>query len=119
MKRLRSLLLAVALVPFAMLAQNAAPTPAADQQHKTDVDGHLNKLTEALNLSAEQQEKVRPILQHFLDKRAQVLANSQLSDAERKAKVEILHERADKQVRALLSDEQKTKLTQLEKSSHH
>jgi Spy/CpxP family protein refolding chaperone len=119
MKKLQLLLLACALfIPFALPAQNAAPVPTGDQQHKPDVDGHLNKLTEALSLSTEQQEKIRPILKNFLEKREQVFADGQLSDADRKAKIQALHEQADKQVRTLLSNEQKTKLTQLEENSH-
>ncbi|MBV9340036.1 MAG: hypothetical protein JO159_03995 [Acidobacteria bacterium] len=118
MKCLRLLCLATSfLIPLALPAQN--PNAASpDQKHEIDVDGHLNKLTEALSLTPEQQQKVRPILKNFLQKREELLANGQISDSERTARIQTLHARADKQVRRLLSDDQRTKLTQLEQDSH-
>jgi hypothetical protein len=119
MKCFRLLCLATSLLmPLAVRAQNPAPAASLDQKRGIDVDGHLNKLTEVLSLSADQQQKVRPILKGFLEKRQELLANGQLSASERTARIQTLHEQADKQVRRLLSEDQRTKLTELEQESH-
>lgn len=106
------------LMPLTLPAQNPDPATSPQQKRGIDVDGHLNRLAEALSLSAEQQQKVRPILNNFLEKRQELLANRHLSDSERTSRIQALHEKADKQVRALLSEDQRTKLTQLEQQSH-
>ena len=118
MNFIRSLALATVMaVAFGACAQTSTSTP--DQPHAsaqggTSVDQHLQMLSQSLDLTADQQAKIRPILASFLNARQKVLADTSLSDAQRRTRIQAMHEKADRQARKFLNQDQKKKLDQLE-----
>ena len=94
--------------PSAVNGQPAAQAPGSN------VDQHLKALSEKLDLSLDQQAEIRPILQHMLDARQKLMQDSSLSNEAREQKHKALHEKAVKQARQFLNDDQKKKLDQLE-----
>jgi Spy/CpxP family protein refolding chaperone len=92
--------------------QNAAPAgmPTVDQ--------HLKVLSDKLDLTAEQQAEIRPILQQMQDSFQKIRQDTSLSDQERHDRMKAVHAQADKQARPILNDEQKKKLDELEQEPH-
>jgi hypothetical protein len=105
---------AVALGAFGQTTASTAKHPQSSPSAGTNVDQHLQALSQGLDLTADQQAKIRPILSNFLDTREKVLADSSLSSDQRQQRIKAMHEKADLQVRKFLNDDQKQKLTQME-----
>jgi Spy/CpxP family protein refolding chaperone len=119
MNRFRSLALAtLLLVTFAAYAQQNAAPATAKSNSASAVDQHLQMLTEKLNLTADQQASIRPIVQQMMDRRQKLLDDKSLTDLERHQKMKALHEEALGQARTLLTDEQKKKLEAMEQEHH-
>ncbi len=83
-------------------AQDGVPT----------VESQLKVLTEKLDLTGDQQDKVKAILQELHDATLKLVQDKSLSHEERLAKVRPQRYKADKQIREFLSDDQKKKLDQ-------
>jgi len=73
------------------------------------VDDHVKKLTEKLSLTADQQTKVRAILEVQKQATQTVMKDKTLSMDEKHAKMKTMHDSVHARVRELLTDEQKTK----------
>jgi Spy/CpxP family protein refolding chaperone len=82
------------------------------------VEQHLKVLTEKLDLTGEQQARIKPILQELHDATLKIVEDKSLSHEERLAKVRPQRYKADKQIREILSDDQKKKLDQYLQGSH-
>jgi hypothetical protein len=82
------------------------------------VDGHLKVLTEKLDLTGDQQAKIKPILQELHDATQKLMQDESMSREERMGKVRACREKADKKIREILNDDQKEKLDQLEQEPH-
>ena len=82
------------------------------------VEGHLKVLTEKLDLTGDQQVKIKPILQELHDATQKLVQDKSLSREERLAKVRPQRYKADKQIREILSDDQKKKLDQYLQGPH-
>jgi Spy/CpxP family protein refolding chaperone len=109
------------LIAMPAAAQQTAETPsptsssnAAQQPQMSNADAHLRILSEKLDLSVSQQSKLRPILQNMLDERQRLMHDQTLSAEQRSEKERVLHEKADREARKFLSQEQKKKLDELE-----
>ena len=120
MNRIRSL--AVATILMFALTTVAQPTTNQDQQSPqagaAAVDQHLKMLTEKLDLTNDQQAKAKPMIQEMLDTRQKIMQDESMSRQERHDQLKALHEKADKDLREMLNDDQKKKLDQLEQDSH-
>lgn len=90
----------------------------AARGHLPTVDQQLKVLTEKLDLTADQQTRIKPIFQKLHDATEEVMRNSSLSRQERMAKVTPQWYEADKQIRATLSEDQKARLDQYEQGPH-
>ncbi len=122
MNRFRLLALATALaLAMTTFAQQPATSSQQDQgaTAASPVDRHLHALSEQLNLTAEQQEKIRPILQGMIDGQHKLMQDTSLSDDQRHEQMKALHEKADKEARQYLNDDQKKKLDELEAQHQH
>lgn len=129
MKRFASMILMAAIFVSMGLAQETSGAgdqgkAAASQPHRSgmNVEDHLKLLSEKLNLSTDQQAKVRPILQDWHDSSEKIKQDESLSQEERTAKLHAEMMKADKGVREVLTDEQKKKLDELEQEHfgpHH
>lgn len=82
------------------------------------VETHLKLLTEKLDLTNEQQAKIKPILQELHDATQKLMQDESMSREERMDKVRASREKADKKIREILNDDQKKKLDQLEQEPH-
>jgi Spy/CpxP family protein refolding chaperone len=126
MNRIRLLAIGTVLM-FALTAaaQQAAPSGTNNDEQSQSaapsmppVERHLQMLAEKLDLTSDQQDKARPILEAMHDAMGKAEQNQGLSDDERKAQKHAAFMKADKQLREVLSDGQKKALDQLEQEMH-
>ena len=120
MNRLRLLAVGTVLM-FAMstVAQQNATSPDAHAAAVAPVEQHLKMLSEQLALTAEQQDKARPILQAMHDGSQKLEDDQSLTPDQRQAEMHALFMKSDKEVRVFLTDDQKKKLDDLEAQMHH
>jgi len=120
MKRIGWLVLGIALA-FAVptVAQQEAAAPPEHAMVMPDVDQHLKMLSEKLTLTAEQQEKARPILKEMQDSMQKAMDDKSLTPEQMHAQMHSSFMGADKKLRTFLSDEQKAKLDEMEAQMHH
>lgn len=116
MKRLPA---AAALLGLALatqvFAQQSAPasgdTAPASQQHlhRFDAPTQLQRLTKQLQLTADQQAKIGPLLQQRDQQLKALHADTTLKPADRRAKTMALVQDSDNQITAVLTPEQRDK----------
>jgi Spy/CpxP family protein refolding chaperone len=122
-------LLTIAATLMAAMTVSAQTVTAATSANKQDArpaaqtttrgaEQHLKLLSEKLDLTVDQQAKIRPILQHMMNERQKLMQDSSLSEEAREQKMRAVHDKADKQARKFLTDDQKTKLDDLEQQPH-
>ena len=122
MNRIRFFAIGTVLM-FAMttVAQQAASGVEQNQNstpNMSPVERHLKVLSEKLDLSGDQQDRVRPILQEMHDASKKAEQDQSLSDDQRTEQIHAARMKADKQLREVLNDDQKKKLDQLEQEMH-
>jgi len=78
------------------------------------VDERLQHMTKMLNLSDDQQAKLRPILQQQQDQVASLKQNTSMSQQDRHAKFQQIHQDTQQKIRGLLNDDQKAKFDQMQ-----
>jgi Spy/CpxP family protein refolding chaperone len=116
MNRNRLLAIATALaLALPAIAQESAIPPA---HHLPTVDQHLKVLSEKLNLTADQQEKARPILKEMQDAMQKVMNDKSLTPEQMHEQMRPARAKADKEMREFLTDEQKKTLDELESHPH-
>jgi hypothetical protein len=124
MNRLRLLAIgSMLLIAPGMLAQRTAPAGesakgAAQGVVLPDVGDQLKVLTQKLDLSVDQQPKVRIILQELHDASLNLMQGESASHEELLRKVRPLRMNADRKIREILSDDQKKKLDQYLQGPH-
>ena len=117
MNRVRAITVSLVLMlALAAIAQQAKT--AHSGAHGMSSDAHLKLLSEKLNLSADQEAKLKPILQQMDEGTRKNMQDESLSREERAAKIKPLRVEADRKMREFLTDEQKKKLDELEHSPH-
>jgi Spy/CpxP family protein refolding chaperone len=125
----RTRLLAVATVMMFALAgmaqQSATGSAGGEKQNQSSaqnrteaVEHHLKVLSEKLNLTPDQEDRVRPILYEMHDAMGKAEQNQSLSDDERNAQKHSAFMKADGQIREVLTDDQKKTLDQMEQEMH-
>ena len=125
MNRIRLLAIGImlmfALTTVAQQATSNNDRPAASSGEHAGVptaEGQLKFLAAKLDLTSEQQEKIKPILQELHVATLRVVQDQNLSHEERMGKLRDSHYAADRQIRAFLNDDQKKKLDQVEHEPH-
>jgi hypothetical protein len=81
-------------------------------------EGQLKFLAAKLDLSSDQQEKIKPILQDLHNATVKLFQDENMSRDESLSKVRDSRFSADRKIRAVLNDDQKKKLDQLEQEPH-
>ncbi len=118
MRKLLLAALTLALLPFMPAALQAQEAPAApgDQQAQKQppspeqrVDRMLDRMTQNLNLTDEQREKIRPILLDQVQQMRALREDNSLSAADRRAKVRAIRSATRQKVDQILTPEQKAK----------
>jgi hypothetical protein len=119
MNRLR-LLAVMPVLMFALgtAAQQTTPAPDPHAVAVAPVDEHLKALSDKLALTADQQEKARPILQQMHDESQKVEADQSLTAEQRQAAMRPVFTKADQQLREILTEDQKKKLDEMEAQMH-
>src|SRR5277367_454499 len=111
------------LIAPGMVPQQTAPTGepakgAAQAVVLPDVEDQLKVLTQKLDLSVDQQPKVKTILQELHDASLKLMQDENASREELLTKIRPLRMNADKKLREILSDDQKKKLDQYMQGAH-
>jgi Spy/CpxP family protein refolding chaperone len=114
----------VRIAVMAILATFALAVVAQEAHHgqahtMPSVDQHLKMLSEKLDLTADQQAKARPILQEMTDGAQKAMNDQSVSQDDRMKNAHAVMQAADKKLRTILTDEQKTKLDEMEQSQMH
>ena|SRR5579859_76124 len=118
MKAIRLLtLLAACLFAMAALAQQNPPAqPSGDQKPgghghmgMGNVDDHVKELSAKLNLTADQQTKVKAILEEHHQQMQAMMKDDSMSKEDKHAKMMSMHDSVHAKVREILTDEQKPK----------
>ena len=124
MNRIRVLAIGgMLLIPPAMLGHQTAPTGelakgAAQGVVLPDVGDQLKVLTRKLDLSVDQQPRIKTILQDLHDASLKLMQEESASHEELLSKVRPLRMNADKKIREILNDDQKKKLDQYLQGPH-
>jgi hypothetical protein len=124
MKHLRTIvLLAAGTLALGVLTQQLAPAQAGGQGQKMgrgmpSVDDQLASLTSKLSLSADQQGKIKPILQDQQDQMQSLMKDQSLSPEDRKSKARDVHQATVAKVNDVLNDDQKKKYQALQQQMH-
>jgi hypothetical protein len=106
--------------------QNTASAPQSQDQsaapqnghwagrHEADPNKEVQHLTKKLNLTADQQNQILPILTSRQQQMESIRNDSSLSPQDRRAKVKAVREDSDTKIRAVLNDDQKGKYDQMQ-----
>jgi Spy/CpxP family protein refolding chaperone len=121
MNRFR-LLATVTILTFALtlVAQQATTKAAPSGAHSgvPTAEVQLKFFATKLGLTADQQDKMKPILQELHDTTVKLVEDDTISSDERMSKVIKSRYAADSKIRAILSDDQQKKLDQVEHEPH-
>ena len=129
MNRIHSLAIGTILI-FALTApaQQASTAPGAAEKNEhtppdtqdgmPTVEEQLKVLTIKLDLTADQQAMIKPILQELHDATLKVVQDQSLSNEERLEKVRPQRFKAHDQIREILNDDQKKKLDEYLQGPH-
>jgi Spy/CpxP family protein refolding chaperone len=109
-----------------MQAQDASPAPAvtgtdagAGGHHWGHGEGQLAMLTKALNLTPDQQEKIKPIVDSFHTTMQGVRQDTTLARPDKMAKIKAAHETEVSQINAILTPDQQTAYAALQAKMHN
>ena len=94
--------------------QALAPAPAEHQHRPVDPNRQVKMLTKRLNLTADQQNQILPILSDRQQQMQNIVADNSLSRQDRHAKMRAVREDSDAKIRALLNDTQKQTYDQMQ-----
>jgi Spy/CpxP family protein refolding chaperone len=91
-----------------------APAPVQGRGHRpVDPNRQVKMLSKRLNLTADQQNQILPILSDRQQQIAGIQADNSLSPQDRHAKMRAIREDSDAKIRALLNDNQKQTYDQM------
>jgi len=113
-------LLAVCALATAAFAQQDAPPPqggAEGHGHRRGMpsaEDQLKDLTERLNLTSDQQAKIKPIIEDTQSQMQKIMQDDSVAPDDRRAKVRSLHETATSKIREILNDDQKKKFDDMQ-----
>ncbi len=112
-----STILGVGALIAAPQAQEQAPAqqsarPAA--RHQVDPSRQVQRLTKKLNLTADQQNQILPILTDRQQQIGSVMNDTSLSPKDRHEKMRAIHDDTDGKINAILTNEQKQSYAQME-----
>lgn len=118
--RVRLLAIATLLTLALPLAaqQTATGSDAQTASAMPSVEQHLKVLAEKLDLTGDQQEKAKPIIQEMQESMQKYMQDESMSPDERRDYAKASRYKADRKLRLILTDEQKKKLDQIEEEMH-
>ena len=100
-------------------AQDSAPPPEHGMHGRgMNPDAELAHMTKALDLTADQQAQIKPLLVERQQQEQALRQDQSLSQEDRHAKARAIGEETHKKIEALLTDEQKQKAHAMEQRMH-
>jgi Spy/CpxP family protein refolding chaperone len=111
-------LLAAALVLPAQQAINSSSSQKPPVSQTPGVDEHMKMLSERLDLTPEQQARIKPVVQEMIETTAKLSNDASLTQEQKNAGMHQAMTKADRDARAYLTDDQKKKLDALESEMH-
>lgn len=94
--------------------EQQAPAPAQAREHRpADPNRQVKMLSKRLNLTADQQSQILPIVTNRQQQIAALQADNSVSAQDRHAKMRAIRENSDAQIRGLLNDNQKQAYDQM------
>lgn len=121
MNRIFSLILGTVLLtglPASGQQTTASTTPVTDRSGVPTVKAQMNLLKTGLDLSDDQQTRLLPILEDLHQATVQAVHDESTPAHERLEKLHTARLTADRRMRAMLTDEQRTRLDQIEHEPH-
>lgn len=118
MNRIRLLALGTMVMFASTMAAQQTTTGGPAKNSVPTAEEQLKVLTGKLDLTGDQQAKIKPILQELHDATEKIVQDESLSRDERLAKVRPWRYKTDKKIREILNDDQKKKLDQYEQGPH-
>jgi periplasmic protein CpxP/Spy len=116
-----STLFGLGIAMAAPQATSTAPAQSQDQsngkwagRHEADPAKQVQHLAKKLNLTADQQNQILPILQDRQQQMEKLRSDSSLSQDDRRAKFRAIREDSDTKIRAVLNDDQKKTYDQMQ-----
>jgi len=114
-------LLAVCLLAIGAAAQNPPAQGSGENQgggrRMQSVDDQLKNLTEKLNLTTDQQAKIKPVLEDTRSEMTKVMQDDSMSREDKMAKGRSLREASNGKIREVLNDDQKKKFDEMQKEA--
>jgi periplasmic protein CpxP/Spy len=89
--------------------QGSAQGSQDHRHHRMDPDAQLQRMTQQLGLSTDQQSQIRPILVDRQQKMQALWQNQSLSQDDRRSQMRSIRHDANARIEALLTDQQKQK----------
>jgi Spy/CpxP family protein refolding chaperone len=117
----------VGLATVPMLAQDTAPAaqpqtqqqpPQGDWHGRGGGERELDHLTKALNLSADQVTQVKAILNTSHQQMEALRSDTTTAPDDKRAKMMSIHQTQQSNIRAILTDDQKTKFDAMQSQMH-
>ena len=110
----------LALGCAAAQAQDSAPPPAPDQSQqgrghgRMDPDTQLQHMTQQLDLTADQQSQIKPLLVERQQKLEALRDDQSTSQDDRRAKARTISQETHSKIEAILTDQQKQKFAAMQ-----
>lgn len=82
------------------------------------VDEHLKVLSEKLDLTAQQQKQIRPVLADMQKEMQNIMDDQSLSQEQRHSRMKVVFEKANEQASQYLNEDQRKKLADMEQQQH-
>jgi Spy/CpxP family protein refolding chaperone len=108
---------AIALAQDSDQSVPAQPGTRYDQRRRDRAEDRLRRMSKELNLTDDQKEKVKPILQDEAQQMKSVQADNSLTAQQRRKKMREIHKTFEPQVQAVLTPEQRDKLKNMKQES--
>lgn len=116
MSKFRLLFVATLLMGFCALAQDSSPStspapgPQHNRMHGDRAEQRLKRLSKKLNLTDDQKEKIKPILQDEEKQLTDLESDTTPSQQQKRKKMHDIHMASKSQIEGMLTPEQKEKM---------
>ena len=113
-------MLTLGMAASVALAQENGAQPGQGEhgRGRMDAEGQLKHLTEALDLTTDQQAQIKPILAARDQQRQQIFADQSLAEADRHTKMKAIQDATRGKIDAVLTDAQKQKFDAMQEKMH-
>lgn len=110
---------AIAQEPAPPPSDQAQPGPGAGGQRRMDPDRQLQHMTQELDLTADQQSQIKPILVDRQQKLQALFQDQSLSQDDRRSKARAIVQDSNSTIESALNDQQKQKFEAMQQRMRH